>query len=80
MSSVNELIRHKSKLPSLNLPTFEGSYAMWLGFHDLFKSLVDNDPQLTDIEKLLHLKGCLRNEAAEIVTALDLSSENYTVA
>ena len=80
VSSVNELTRHKSKLPSLNLPTFEGSYATWLGFHDLFMSLVDNDPQLTDIEKLLHLKGCLRNEAAEIVTALDLSSENYTVA
>ena len=34
--SMNEIIRHKSKLPSLNLPIFEGSYAMWLCFHDLF--------------------------------------------
>ena len=46
----------------------------------MFKSLVDNDTQSTDIKKLLHLKGWLRNEAAENVTALDLSSENYTVA
>ena len=39
----NEFNNHrvfKAKLPSINLPSFEGSYDSWLGFHDLFKSLV----------------------------------------
>ena len=50
---------HKT-LPRLNLPTFSGSYETWLGFHDLFKSLVNDDENLPEIEKLYYLKGSLR--------------------
>ncbi|CAK9799187.1 hypothetical protein ANTPLA_LOCUS1923 [Anthophora plagiata] len=70
----------KRCLPRVNLPSFSGSYESWLGFHDLFKSLVDDDKEIPDIEKLYHLKGCLKDEAAEILASIELSSENYKVA
>ena len=70
----------KRSLPRVNLPSFSGSYESWLGFHELFKSLVDDDKEIPDIGKLYHLKGCLRDEAAEVIASIELSSENYTVA
>ena len=71
---------HRGKLPLLNTPTFSGSYDTWLGFHDLFKSLVDNNNTISEIEKLYYLKGCLKDEAAEILDSIELSAENYSVA
>ncbi|XP_033229727.1 uncharacterized protein LOC117181275 [Belonocnema kinseyi] len=76
----NSVRNPKKSLPCVNLPTFSGSYEAWLGFHDLFKSLVDNDDEIPDIEKLYHLKGSLKGEAAEIIASIELSSENYKVA
>ncbi|XP_033222714.1 uncharacterized protein LOC117176569 [Belonocnema kinseyi] len=70
----------KKNLPRVNLPTFSGSYEAWLGFHDLFKSLVDNNDDLPNIETLYHLKGSLKDETGEIIASLELSSENYIVA
>ncbi|XP_076765155.1 uncharacterized protein LOC143432262 [Xylocopa sonorina] len=70
----------KRSLPRINLPCFRGSYESWLGFHDLFKSLVDDDNNIPDIEKLYHLKGCLKDEAAEVIASIEMSSENYRVA
>ena len=70
----------KKSLPRVNLPSFSGSYESWLGFHDLFKSLVDDDKDIPEIEKLYHLKGCLKDEAAEVLASIELSSENYKVA
>ena len=80
---VNDFNNHrvfKAKLPSINLPSFEGSYDSWLGFHDLFKSLVHEDTELSNIEKLYHLKGCLKGEATDIVESLEISSDNCIVA
>lgn len=70
----------KTNLPRLNLPEFNGSYDTWLGFHDLFKSLVDDDKNLSDIVKLYYLKGYLKDEAAQVLTSIELSAENYKVA
>ena len=67
-------------LPRVNLQTFSGSYETWLGFHDLFKSLVHDDDEIPDIKKLYHLKGSLKDEAAEIIASIELSAENYKVA
>ena len=71
---------HGAKLPSLNIPTFSGSYDTWLGFHDLFKSLVDDNKNITDIEKLYYLKGCLKGDAEAVIASIALSSDNYSVA
>ena len=67
-------------MPSLYIPTFNGSYGTWLAFHDLLKSLVDDNKHITDIEKLYHLKGCLKGDAEAVIASIGLSSDNYSVA
>ena len=47
----NSTRNRKKTLPRVNLPTFSGSYETWLGFHDLFKSLVHDDDEIPNIEK-----------------------------
>ncbi|XP_033221091.1 uncharacterized protein LOC117175494 [Belonocnema kinseyi] len=79
-NSTNIVQGSKKNLPRVNLPSFSGSYESWLGFHDLFKSLVDDNKDIPEIEKLYHLKGCLKNEAAEVLASIELSSDNYKVA
>ena len=76
----NNFQTSKRNLPRLNVPFFIGSCESWLGFHDILKSLVDDDKDLHAIEKFYHLKGCLKDEAAKIIASLELSSENYVVA
>ena len=68
------------KLPALNLPKFSGKYETWLGFSDTFKALVDSNKNIQDVEKLVHLKSCSENEAAEVIASMPTSSENYQVA
>lgn len=68
------------KLPTINLPTFNGSYETWLGFSDTFKSIVHDNDTIPATQKLHYLKSCLNNEASEIIHSLEISAENYTVA
>ena len=68
------------KLPFLNLPKFSGNYETWLGFSDTFKALVDSNSKIQDVEKLVHLKSCLDKDAAEVISSIETSSENYKVA
>ncbi|XP_053596241.1 uncharacterized protein LOC128668099 [Microplitis demolitor] len=67
-------------LPTITLPTFSGSFDTWLGFYDLFNSLVNEDHNIPPIRKLIYLKGCLTGEAANVISCLETSSQNYEVA
>lgn len=54
-----EIIQFSKKtLPRINLPSFRGSNEAWLSSHDLFKSLVDINQDIPEVEKLYHLKRC----------------------
>ena len=68
------------KIPSLGLPSFSGSYDTWLGFHDVFTSMVHNNVKTSPILKLRHLRDCLKGEAAELIASVQLSAENYLIA
>ena len=47
------------KLPKLDLPQFDGTYAEWTSFWDQFYASVDSEPSLADSQKL-NLKRALR--------------------
>lgn len=68
------------KLPQINLPEFSGSYEKWTEFHDTFKALINDNPILTKIQKYYYLQACLKNEAAQVITSLSVSEENYEIA
>ncbi|XP_043479886.1 uncharacterized protein LOC122509722 [Leptopilina heterotoma] len=79
-NSQENIIFSNIRLPTINLPTFIGTYDTWLGFSDTFKSIVHDNPKIPQIQKLHYLKSCLKDEAADLIASLETSSDNYTVA
>ncbi|XP_011859356.1 PREDICTED: uncharacterized protein LOC105556853 [Vollenhovia emeryi] len=71
---------NKIKLPTIKLPTFNGRYDEWLGFYDNFKSIVHDNCDLTPVQKLQYLRSSLKEEAAQVIQALETSSQNYSIA
>ncbi|EZA57979.1 hypothetical protein X777_02026 [Ooceraea biroi] len=51
-------------LPKITLPKFSGEYQEWRTFHDLFTSMVVDNPHLAAVEKLHYLKSHITGEAA----------------
>jgi len=67
--------RHRAALlPPLELPKFAGGYANWSDFYSMFTTIIDSHPDLTNVEKLQHLRSCLRDAASETNRFLDCAS------
>ncbi|XP_075157834.1 uncharacterized protein LOC142231101 [Haematobia irritans] len=69
-----------SKLPTLDLPKFDGKYSAYKNFISSFKQFVDNDTSLSPIEKFNHLIHCLSGQALDTVRAFQITSDNYKKA
>jgi len=70
----------KPRLPKLTLPKFNGDVTRWTTFWDSFKSAVDENPQLSKIDKFNYLYSLLEGSAFRCVKGLPLSEENYDTA
>ena len=62
-----DLVQSLSRLPDIPLPTFEGDYRSWPNFRDRFSTLVDTRSNLSNIDKMYYLVGCLKGAAADAV-------------
>ncbi|XP_011859396.1 PREDICTED: uncharacterized protein LOC105556895 [Vollenhovia emeryi] len=65
------------KLPRIELPRFSGAYEEWHSFYDMFGSLIHSNRDLNDTQKLHYLKSFLKREAAEVVSSLEMTGDNY---
>lgn len=68
------------KLPTIDLPTFNGNYTKYREFHDVFKALVDSHPDASDAEKLCYLKMSVKGESAVLLSSFDTTAANYKLA
>lgn len=68
------------KLPTISLPTFDGTVEMWLEFRDTYLSLIHNSITLDKIQKFHYLKSALSGSALEIIKSLQITFENYDIA
>ncbi|XP_030757302.1 uncharacterized protein LOC115883129 [Sitophilus oryzae] len=68
------------KLPPIQVPKFSGDYETWLEFRETFESLIHTNESLTGIQKFHYLKVSLAGNAAEVVSSLEFSANNYAVA
>jgi len=51
--------RHRAALLlPLVLPKFAGGYANWSDFYSMFTTIIDSHSDLTNVEKLQHLRSC----------------------
>ena len=78
-SSSSDYMLSRSKLPDLNLPTFDGNITEWFGFWERFQSQVGNSPDLPNSAKFTYLMGQLRGEALATVKGLIPSDKNYSI-
>ncbi|XP_072392311.1 uncharacterized protein [Diabrotica undecimpunctata] len=68
------------KLPSLNLPTFDGTFDQWLFFRDSFNSIINDNTSLSNVQKFHYLRLSLRGIAADTIKSLQVCDANYDIA
>ncbi|CAL7932860.1 unnamed protein product [Xylocopa violacea] len=68
------------KLPTIQLPSFDGNCSDWLKFRDSFVSLVHDNDVLSDVQRFHYLNSSLRGPAARIIQSLGVSEANYKLA
>ncbi|XP_066251914.1 uncharacterized protein [Euwallacea similis] len=78
--SVGALPNASVKLPSLTLPEFNGNYADWQMFRDMFNAIVHNNVTLSDAQRFYYLAASLKGEAKGIIASLAPTDANYATA
>lgn len=66
-------------LPKISIPKFDGDYAKWTQFYDMFLHMVHQQP-IPDIQKMWYLKTNLTGEAEKFVSHLSTTEGNYESA
>lgn len=79
-ADTNNITKRRVKVPQAELLTFSGRYEEWLAFKHSFTSLIDNQTDLSNVEKLQYLKSSLKGEPARKVSVFLITEENYTRA
>ncbi|XP_068991185.1 uncharacterized protein [Neodiprion pinetum] len=65
------------RLPRIELPTFAGNCSEWKPFHDLFSSMVRENSQLSEVEKLHYLKTSVTDEPLQLIKNISLTAKNF---
>ena len=68
------------KLPEIRIPTFDGILEDWQSFYDSFSSTIDQNEQLTPVQKFYHLRSALTGWAARSIQSLAITESNYAIA
>ena len=73
------------KLPKLVLQKFNGDITKFRTFWDRFDSSVNENPNISPVDKFnylqgLYLQGLLEGPAARVIQGLPLTEANYNVA
>ncbi|KAI8441259.1 hypothetical protein MSG28_014900 [Choristoneura fumiferana] len=64
-SASSGLKSNQVKLPRITIPTFSGKYTEWMSFRELFVSLIHNNKEIDNVQKLHYLKANLTGEAEQ---------------
>lgn len=68
------------RLPTINLPTFNGNYLLWLEFRDTFESLIHLNESIPEINKFHYLRSSLEGSATVIIKSIEFTANNYKTA
>ncbi|XP_057329836.1 uncharacterized protein LOC130670448 [Microplitis mediator] len=71
---------HKTNLPQIKLPTFQGTYDEWDSFKDPFTSLVIHEDSLTGAQKMHYLETQVKGEAASLIANIQVTDDAFQSA
>lgn len=69
-----------ARLPQIPLPHFDGDFRRWVAFRDTFTALVVNQPDLTDVERLLYLRDALQGDAIATIQNIPVREGQFQAA
>ena len=70
----------KVKLPKLTLKRFTGDITAWTTFWETFESSIHQNTSLSNIDKFNYLSSLLESSAADAISGLAITSNNYEEA
>lgn len=62
------------------VPKFNGDFNNWLEFRDSFKALIHENPFVSNIQKLTHLRQSLSDDVLDTIKAIPISAQSYQLA
>ena len=68
------------RLPKLSIRPFNSDMTMWTTFWDSFASVSDGNTSLSQIDKFNYLRSLVEKSAAEAISRLILTADNYKEA
>lgn len=68
------------KLPHITIPNFSGDYSAWTSFHDLFEALVIKNDNLSNVQRLHHLKSFVSGDAEILLRKYSVQENNFEPA
>lgn len=73
---------HKTDLilPEIKIPKFSGKYKEWRKFYNLFRTLVHENQNLSNIQRFSYLQSSVTEEASDLIGYLELEESNYSEA
>lgn len=78
--NIQKSIHSEIKLPTIQLPTFNGKYEEWQTFYDLFCSLIHNNKCLSSVQKLHYLKCNITGDPEALLRNFSTTDANYEEA
>ena len=79
-SELSSGVTSKVRIPKLTIQPFNGEPTKWLTFWDSYRTAIDDNPSLTEVEKFSYLHSSLLGPALEAISGLALSTANYKLA
>lgn len=76
----HEKKKQSVKLPTIDPPKFNGKITEFQEFWEAFESSIDNNTDLSEVQKFIYLKSLLSNPALNIMQGLSLTEGNYKIA
>ena len=70
----------RARLPKLELQKFSGKPEDWQEFWDGFRSAVDDNDEISTVDKFSYLKYYLQEPAKKVLAGLELTERNYSNA
>lgn len=81
ISTANFSQSSTSKLPTIDIPTFNGKdFTKYIPFVDLFTAVIHNNASLSDVQRLFYLRKFLTDEALSVIINLPLVNDSYKEA
>ena len=72
--------RVRARLPKLELKKFSGKPYDWQEFWDAFRSSIDENEELAEVDKFTYLRHLLEDPAKGVVAGFSLTEANYVAA